>query len=702
MQSKFCFQKQPLRCAIFLSASLLSGPLWAQDKDSIAPPAIAKDSLEPTSDNGKQIYEAAQFARFAPQNALDMISQIPNFQISGVSGERGLGEASQNILINGQRITGKGNDATSVLSRTAISSVVRIEIADGAAFNITGINGRVANVITKTKGISGNYTWRPEYRPRLALNWKRAEINLTGKIGKADFTLGIDNNDSFRNGFWGPERATDSNGNLLYTRDRFVTFYGDRPRIAGTIARKSDAGTLFNANASAEFFRFRRTEDTLRLTPNAANIIETGGGSENEWNAEVGADYEFGAFGGRLKLIGYGRYEHSPNISRFRSDYSDGVTLPTGRRFNRVIDEGESVARAEYRWKSGKADWQLSAEGAYNFLDAKAALFVLDSNAVFQPQNLDGASSKVEEKRGQVLLSYARPLSLSLNLQTSFGGEYSQLSQSGGLSRTFFRPKGSAILAWKATPRLSTSLKVERKVGQLNFGDFLASVSVEDNINNGSNVKLRPPQSWLSELEVNRSLGAAGSLKLQIAAEAISDAVDQIALSATEEAPGNLDSTAKRLRGEITGAFVLDAIGFKGAKLDTSLAVQTTSVTDDLGIKRPISSRGRYGWSIDFRHDIPGSQWAWGLYAQNSRQTPFYRLDFVQSASTSAPFMLAFIEHKNILGLKARFNVFNILNRTERSKEIFYTGRRDGNIDFIQRGTERSGIFYRLTLSGTF
>lgn len=128
-------------------------------------------------------------------------------------------------------------------------------------------------------------------------------------------------------------------------------------------------------------------------------------------------------------------------------------------------------------------------------------------------------------------------------------------------------------LAWKAAPNLDISTKLQRKVLQLSFFDFLALVDVRNSNSNAGNPLLVPPQSWLLNFEANRSLGKVGSIKLKIDAEAISDIVDQIPLSATEEAPGNLKS-AKRLRGEVNSSFLLDSIGFKGAKLDAGLALQ--------------------------------------------------------------------------------------------------------------------------------
>jgi outer membrane receptor for ferrienterochelin and colicins len=164
-------------------------------------------------------------------------------------------------------------------------------------------------------------------------------------------------------------------------------------------------------------------------------------------------------------------------------------------------------------------------------------------------------------------------------------------------------------LAWKASPTLDISAKFQRKVLQLNFGDFLASVDVRNNNNNAGNFDLVPPQSWLLNLEANRSLGKAGSIKLKVDLESISDLVDRIPITATTEAPGNIDGTAKRLRTEINASFCSTPSVSKGAKLDLIGAWQTASLRDPLtGEKRPISNRGRTYWNLDFRHDIPNSQ----------------------------------------------------------------------------------------------
>ena len=58
------------------------------------------------------------------------------------------------------------------------------------------------------------------------------------------------------------------------------------------------------------------------------------------------------------------------------------------------------------------------------------------------------------------MASHGRALSPNLRVQLALGGEYSQLSQigGGGLTRTFWRPKGSLSAAWKPNPLTDVNL----------------------------------------------------------------------------------------------------------------------------------------------------------------------------------------------------------------------------------------------------
>ena len=98
----------------------------------VAPLAWAQlDRLENPINDSTVIYRADYFAEFLPDSASDMISRIPGIGLAMRRGRggggRGLGSGEGEILINGQRITGKGNTGQSLLSRISADQVDYIE-----------------------------------------------------------------------------------------------------------------------------------------------------------------------------------------------------------------------------------------------------------------------------------------------------------------------------------------------------------------------------------------------------------------------------------------------------------------------------------------------------------------------------------------------------------------------------------------------
>jgi outer membrane receptor for ferrienterochelin and colicins len=674
-------------------------PLIAQSD-----PAESEDQssgIVPLIENGKRIYSVAQFTRFAPQTAADIVQQIPGFSITDVSSDRGLGEASQNVLINGQRITGKGNDAESVLRRISVKSVRSLEIMDGAMLDISGLSGHVLNVLTEQDSVQGNFAWRPQIRERIDANWTAGDVNVSGKAGRGDFALGF-RVDGFRGGGWGGATEVRPATGISLWRAQQPRFANDRPKLSGSYSRKADAGSIWNINATVDWEHFRRYITTLYQVPGQPQTKEISRGENTKWRTEIGTDYEFALGAGRLKLVGFFTEREGPNNNE-QTSLVDGATVPTGSRFSRDSTEGERVLRTEYRWKGLGADWTLAAEAAHNFIDVTGALDVIDGAGTYQPVDLPGASSRVEEQRGESSLSFSRSLSKGWSLQVSGGGEYSRLSQNGtaGQTRTFWRQKGSVSLAWNPASHWEMNLKLQRKVGQLDFFDFLSSVDLQNNNANGSNAELVPPQSWVAQIETIRSLGKHGKIRLTMEAEDISDVVDQVPISATLEAPGNLPK-ARRLQATLNTSLLLDAVGIPGGKLDSFVTIRDTRVRDPLlGTFRQVNGNRSY-WSVDFRQDIPNTPWTWGLFSELESKNYSYRLDFEEVSFQSRPFGAVFLEHKNVYGLKVRATVANLFNSRDRSRQVAYVDRRDGPVDYARDFTLTFHPIYRLQVSGTF
>src|SRR6478736_671815 len=186
-------------------ATLLSGsalflaPATASAQDSTSAPAPAPAPTSPldiphASTEGHVVYTPADFAKYSPKNALDMLNQVPGFSVSGGDQNRGLGEANVNVLINGERLSLKSETIFDVLRKISADKVERIEILDGASLKIPGLSGQVANVVTKAGGLSGQFEWDTRFRPGYVQPmWIGGNASISGTVKTLEYTLAIGN-----------------------------------------------------------------------------------------------------------------------------------------------------------------------------------------------------------------------------------------------------------------------------------------------------------------------------------------------------------------------------------------------------------------------------------------------------------------------------------------------------------------------------
>ena len=685
--------------AAWLASVAMPVTASAQETGDAPPPdAPANPGVE-----GARSYTPADFARFAPRTALDMLRRVPGFAIQGVSQERGLGQASGNVLINGQRISGKSNDATTELSRISAGSVIRIDIVDGATLNIAGLAGQIANVIVKAGGAKGQFEYRPEFRAR---NTKpvltRGAVSVSGKTGPIDYTVGL-RNDAGGGGADGITTILNGAGEVIDVRREFFRSRVDQPRLSGSIKYDGPGSQVGNLNGSFQLFYLDFLELSRRTGPGQVDRTRRFTQGEDEHNYELGGDYEWALGPGRLKLIGLHRFERSPNTQTSIISFAD-ERASTGNRFNQTGDEAETVGRAEYRVKRGPNDFQLSAEAAFNSLDNASGFFLLQPNGDFQEIPLPGGTAKVTEDRYEGALTYGRTLSPTLSVQASIGYEYSRLEQTGefGKSRTFYRPKGFISAAWKPNPRLDVNAKLERRVGQLNFFDFLSSVNLGGGSQNESNPDLVPPQSWDAQVELSQDLGRFGNTTLRIYGRLIDDIVDQIPIGTSGEAPGNLER-ATVIGLESRSTFQLEPVGLRGGRLDLRAQLQRTRVDDPLtGESRPISGNlVRFG-EASFRYDLPSTDWAFGSAISHFKPSKNFRLSQLIFNNEGPFFMNVYAENKDVLGLTMRAQVSNLLGANSVLDRTNFLGRRTDPISFVELRRRKIGPIFSFLVSGTF
>ncbi|NVD45300.1 TonB-dependent receptor plug domain-containing protein [Qipengyuania atrilutea] len=697
---------------LFLASVPLAAPSQAQEVD--ADPAQTGDAPAPqpataaptaAAPTGGQVYTAADFARYAPKNALDMLVQVPGFNIRENEQMRGLGQATGNVLFNGQRTSNKGDSLGTLLQRIPASNVIRIEIVDGASLNVPGLSGQVANIVYEAEAaLTGQFSWKPQFRPyNTDPLFTRGDVSISGKTGAIEYEAALNNDDAGRGGADGLTFIYDAAGNVIQTRDDAWNSKSDSPKLSGKIIWDGPGTSIGHANAHYQRIYERYDEDGFRLSPGLPDEVRTVKERTDSWNVEFGADYEFDLGPGRLKAIGLRRFNHEPFSQTIISTFAD-ASADNGDRFAQTGDLGETIARGEYSWKMFGGDWQWSAEAALNTLENVSGLFTLDPSGKFVEVPFPGGTGGVTEDRYESLISFGRKLTGTLSFQIIGGAEHSTITQTGnnGLTRSFFRPKGTLSFAWNPSDTFDASLKIRRRVLQLSFYDFLARAFLNDDNQNAGNNQLRPQQDWSFEGEVNKKLGPWGSQQLRLIYRDVEDFVDIVPVPGGESVGNIAKSWAAAIVS--TSTITFDPVGLKGLKLDGTFVLQKSSLRDPFtGETRQWSGFATRQVSLLLRHDIPASDWAYGLEASHAHFEPRYRSNQVDLMSEGRWFAGAFVEHKDVFGLAVQAGIDNILGaRSYRYRTVFEGLRNASPIAFIEDRDRRIGPIFYASVRGNF
>ncbi|MEO1658689.1 MAG: hypothetical protein AAFR65_13325 [Pseudomonadota bacterium] len=697
-----------IRCALLSAAAALS----------LAAPAQAQD-------DSRQIFEPSYFERFAPQTAIDMVRRVPGFSIREQGDDRGLGQGGVNVLINGERVTSKDTDATDVLSRTPVGTVVRIEIADAATLGVTGLTGQVANVILDRSSLSGAWEYQPEFRDGARPRWTNGTLSVSGERGDLNYTIGFDNR-SFRGGEQGPEDVFDGSGNLTEVRQEKFSSRGENPSITTSINYPISERTSLAFTGSAALFGVDRWEFSDVADVSSRDTLR----AEDEWNAEGSLELSHDVGPGTLKVIAYDRFEHSPLTTRELFDtFGESFVVS---EFAQEINEGELIGRTEYAFaqKNG-VTWEIAGEVAFNFLDSEA---VFSERGGGSDVFVVSPDVRVEELREQISLTRGFTMWDKLAVQASAAGEWSMITVisdtstrvpantagatvvfdegTGTDSRSFTRPKGFVTFAYPVSDRFDLRARFERSVGQLSFFDFISNVNLQEQRAQAGNTELVPEQSWDGEIELEAAISEEEKVIFRVSGRLIEDLVDQVPFDVLDDsgnavdvidAVGNLD-TATLWEVGLEGTLETDRWGLAGGRIDFNGLYRDTNVEDPTTLEtRSISREPDWEYNIQFRHDIPSTPYAYGFEFEGVEDVVVYRVDEIAIANIPQPETEFFVEHKDLYGMILRLTVGNLLNVSYEQDRTRWEGRREQTpIDFIEDRERTDGRRFTLTLSGTF
>jgi hypothetical protein len=634
--------------------------------------------VRPSESTGVTPYAAAFFAAAQPNSAMDMISRIPGFAFDGGSGVRGFGGAAGNVLIDGQRPATKSEGLEDSLRRIQAGQVERIDIIRGGAPGID-MQGKtvIANVVLR-KDQSGQWLFGvadifyQDGRTAPAIRFEGTQKfggDKTFDWSVLAFTYVDDGAGE------GPRSVDDASGAPIRRSLSDETGGGGGYSLKSGLKTPLTGGRLaINAKLDRDHYEWSLNDLIIAPTPGQLSVND----DQVKNEGEVGANWER-ALGPKT------RFEFTGLAQRSYVDFSSAFADGTGDGlFSQHSESGESIARGVLRYTASPTwSMEVGGEAAFNFLDS--AIDYVENGV---PVILPAANVRVEERRGELFGSSTWRLSPALSVEGGLRVEVSTISQTGDtdLERSFTYVKPRLAVTWSPTPVDQVRLRVEREVGQLDFGDFVSSVAFSTGVGTAGNADLEPSRSWTVEAVWERKFWKDGAIVLTAVHEQITDATDRVPIIGPGyafDAPGNIgDGTSDSV--EVSLALPLTRIGVPGGLLRARGEWSRSEVNDPItGEARRISGQSPFEGEVNFSQDLPKYRTQWGVNTSLGFQERYYRFDQIETVELGTWVQL-YAEYKPRPNLSFRVEMQNLLGRDfTRTREVFAGPRNTAGLDHV-------------------
>ncbi|GAB2507145.1 TonB-dependent receptor [Pseudoxanthomonas sangjuensis] len=615
------------------------------------------------------VFPREYFAGTLAGNAWEMLQRVPGFAIVEADDEvRGYGAARGNVLIDGTRPSSKREDISDLLKRIPAASVERIELVRSGAGGIDMAGHAVLANVVRVHEASGEGAieagaaastdgWlAPQAGVEYARRWQDHAL---------DFALQYE-----------PELDDDSGRGRIRAFAPDGAARGDERLDTRVVQKNGEASASWKQplaggqlTLTGAYRDERESVDTWRRTDGEAGerIDERNTGRETEfgarWSRRLGAKTVLEALATRRD----GRID---DHERSREDGTDTL-------FEEDTDTRESIGRLELSHeRSRRLTLSASLEAARNTLGSDARL--LEGGV---PVALPGSDVDVAETRYEGTAGFAWQATGALQLEAAMRFERSSIAHGGDspLQRRFSYPKPRAALRWDAGERDRLRLSLSREVGQLDFGDFVASAELDAGTVSAGNAELVPDKTWRLAASWEHHFGADAAFTLTWTHERIEDAIDRVLVANGDDAfdaPGNIGD-GRRDTLQLDLAAPLDGIGFHGGRIRATLLGTDSAVTDPVtGERRRIGEEKPVDGEIELSQDLPAWRATWGVLVEHiaERETQ-YRFDEIERKSEGVGWTL-YAERRFGARWRVRAEAVDLFGRGFRDDRDKYDGPR--------------------------
>lgn len=691
--------------------------------------AAQVDADEDSTNSSTITYPASYFDEYSPVSVNDMVNVIPGVSLAmggnGGGNRRGLGSGGNEILINGQRVTGKSLSGRDQLSRISADQVDYIEIIRGASEDLDVRNsGQTLNVVLR-EGQARRSINTEVNMDRYADGsvYPGSRISAAGQTGQLSYLLSAEAEPGYENQVT-DEVSFDPDHRLQETRDE------------SRIMERTDLNisSAFSYQFSDDLVQLNASYGTRNPPTNTERLITDYTGSSpvtrverehrefDRYEWEIGGDWEHGFDNGsKYRLLAIVNDRQGEGIRERFSIDDEGEAEKNLYLYNLGRDR-ERIARTSYTFNPlPDHGLEVGIEGAQTLRSNGLRLGVSgtgtpsDEVGGLVPVEINNAFSEIEEIRYETFAIHNWQLNDRMMLESSLLFEQSTISQSGDINnqRSFEFVKPKIDYRFDMTQSVQLKASVEREISQLSFSDFSATIdnSDEDKNTEQGNPDIAQEKSWVYRMGLEYRLPEnLGVLSSNVFYRDIEDVIDRIDVTSDPDNPisarGNIgDGERWGIRLDVSTR--LGFVGLDDALVTANLNLQDSRVTDPfLGIERRMRNNGR-GWgNLGFRHDLPSLSMNYGFNYSNALNGGTGRttidVDDIEIEKRE-PNLSIFVEKRAFGGTTIRLEAQNALDSVFCRDRIRYAGRTaDGIVEEIENSCFGEGRQYALRVRRTF
>ena len=652
-------------------------------------------------ENSNVTYPSAYFAEYAPITVNDMLNRIPGINLvlttssSSSSSDRGLGSSAQ-ILIDGKRLAGKANEASSQLDRIAANEVDYIEIIRGSSSDLDVQNsGQLVNIVlleslsrsSISTEVNATHFADGSVEPGGSLAWSGQSGKLTYLLS-GTISSAYEHTESFEHSL---NADFSPNDTVAYDRYREQTNYSLNSNVSYALTDNDRIAfnVLYNeSNPPVELFRV--VTDLNGATPVPSYEREDIPATSDNW--EFGGDYEHSFAGGnRFKALFIVNEKNTDTLrERFVSTSLGGAEtknlfLSSQSRYS------ERIARSSYTLSLREGQGlELGIEAAQTTQDSvlkQGVLRATGANPAFgglTPVPLPNADSTVEEIRYEPFAIHNWQLSPRMSLESSLVAEFSEIEQNadGHIKRDFQYLKPKLDFRFNISGSLQLRTTLERNVSQLSFADFSRATNERDDDQDtvAGNTQLEPEESLRGEVTLDYRLpNDGGALNAKYFHYEYDNKIGKVDISTPtvlQSTNGNIGSAATY--GIIlNGSVKLGFVGLPQALLTASATIQESEFHNDpmIAVEHGFPPYDRGNYRVSYRHDLPAYQLNYGLNYTGRWQGGRILYDIDNRYNLALAHDLTFyVEKVGFAGLAYRFEAINMTDHETCPKRVRYVG----------------------------